>query len=268
MPPHLAPVEVGGFSGVSYCRPAPSRTSSKRKKCSTDEEIVTVTTGFFNHLTYFLAAGAVTLGIGFFALASALWFLICRRREIFQNSNYKVTNGRCRPGPSKAKIKSHSPCVFISRNFHTGRFQLQEEQRKKETAHVKAIKDHSKDEFCLATKKVICDPSETSLATNPSSVTLSLSTLPSDSYYSQSVEVADDWFSDDSLAKKNSPMPFLGEPLMEKVFLYLSTIPLEECTENVLNMTLYDDQKDDNIKEIFTPRNTEVEIQNLQHNIE
>ncbi|XP_072830575.1 uncharacterized protein C1orf185 homolog isoform X4 [Vicugna pacos] len=82
--------------------------------------------GFFNHLTYFLAAGAVTLGIGFFALASALWFLICRRREIFQNSNYKVTNGRCRPGPSKAKIKSHSPCVFISRNFHTGRFQLQQ----------------------------------------------------------------------------------------------------------------------------------------------
>ncbi|XP_029083335.1 uncharacterized protein C1orf185 homolog [Monodon monoceros] len=224
--------------------------------------------GFFNHLTYFLAAGAVTLGIGFFALASALWFLICKRREIFQDSKFKTIDERCRQRPSKAKIKSHSQCVFISQNFHTGNFQLQEEQRKMETAQITAIKDYSKDEFCLATKKVICDPSETSSATNPGSVTLSLSTLPSDSYYSQSIEVADDWFSDDSLVKKSPPMPFLREPVMEKVFSYLSTIPLEECTGNVLNMTLYDDQKDDNIKGIFTRRNTEVEIQNLQHNIE
>nr|XP_051713764.1 uncharacterized protein C1orf185 homolog isoform X3 [Oryctolagus cuniculus] len=82
--------------------------------------------GFFNHLTYFLAAGAVSLGIGFFALASALWFLICKRREIFQNSKFKATDERCRQKQSKAKIKSHSQCVFISRNFHTGRFQLQQ----------------------------------------------------------------------------------------------------------------------------------------------
>ncbi|XP_059939401.1 uncharacterized protein C1orf185 homolog isoform X1 [Mesoplodon densirostris] len=224
--------------------------------------------GFLSHLTYFLAAGAVTLGIGFLALASALWFLICKRREIFQDSKFKTIDERCRQRPSKAKIKSHSPCVFISQNFHTGNFQLQEEQRKKETAHIKAIKGYSKDEFCLAAKKVICDPSETTSATNPSSATLSLSTLPSDSYYSQSIEVADDWFSDDSLVKKSPPVPFLGEPVMEKIFSYLSTIPLEECTGNVLNMTLYDDQKDDNIKGRFTRRNTEVEIQNLQHNIE
>uniref|UniRef100_A0A8D2D479 Chromosome 1 open reading frame 185 n=1 Tax=Sciurus vulgaris TaxID=55149 RepID=A0A8D2D479_SCIVU len=194
--------------------------------------------GFFNHLTYFLAAGAVSLGIGFFALASALWFLICKRREIFQNSKFKATSERFRQKPSKAKIKSHSQCVFISRNFHTGRFQLQEEQRKKEAAHMKAIKDHSKNEFHLATKKVICDSPETSSATNGSSVPLSLSTLPSEAYYSQSIEAAEDWFSDDSLAEKNSTKPFLKEPLMEKVFSYLSTISLEECTGNVMNGTL------------------------------
>ncbi|KAG8518968.1 hypothetical protein J0S82_009888, partial [Galemys pyrenaicus] len=210
---------------------------------------------FFNHLTYFLAAGAVTLGIGFFALASALWFLICKRREIFQNSKFQATDVQCRQRPSKVKVKSPQ-CVFISRNFHTGKFQLQEEQRRKETAQTKAIEDHSKDEFCLATKKVICDPSETSLATNRSSATLSLSTLPSDSCYSQSIEAADDWFSDDSQSKKNSPVPLLRGPLMEKVFSYLSTISLDECTQNVLNKTLYDDQKDDNTKEIFTQRNT------------
>uniref|UniRef100_A0A8C8WS74 Chromosome 1 open reading frame 185 n=1 Tax=Panthera leo TaxID=9689 RepID=A0A8C8WS74_PANLE len=79
---------------------------------------------FLNPLTYFLAAGAVTLGIGFFALASALWFLICKRREIFQNSKFKATDERCRQRSSKAKIKSHSQCVFISRNFHTGGYQL------------------------------------------------------------------------------------------------------------------------------------------------
>ncbi|XP_037356494.1 uncharacterized protein C1orf185 homolog [Talpa occidentalis] len=219
--------------------------------------------GFFNHLTYFLAAGAVTLGIGFFALASALWFLICKRREIFQNSKFQAKDVRCKQRPLKAKVKSHPQCVFISRNFHTGKFQLQEEQRRKETSQTKAIEDHSKDEFCLATKKVICDPSETSLATNCSSATLSVSTLPSDSCYSQSIEAADDWFSDDSPSKKSSPMPLLREPLMEKVFSYLSTISLDECTENVLNKTLGDDQKDDNIKEIITQRNTEVEIPNL-----
>lgn len=63
-------------------------------------------------------------------------------------------------------------------------------------------------------------------------------------------------------------MPFSREPLMEKVFSYLTTIPLEQCTENVFQYTLCDDQKDDNLKEIFTSRNTEVEIQNLQHNTE
>uniref|UniRef100_A0A8C8YKQ8 Chromosome 1 open reading frame 185 n=1 Tax=Prolemur simus TaxID=1328070 RepID=A0A8C8YKQ8_PROSS len=210
--------------------------------------------GFFNHFTYFLAAGAFTLGIGFFALASALWFLICKRRELFQNSKFNITDERCKQRPSVAKIKSRSPCVFISRNFHTGGFQPQEEQRKQEAARITAIEDHSKDELCLATKKVTCDcdPSETSSATNCSSVTLSLSTLPSDSYYSQSIEAANDWFSDDSLVKKNSPMPYLTEPLMEKVFSYLSTISLDRSAQNALNMTLNDDQKDGSIKETYS----------------
>uniref|UniRef100_A0A673TTM9 Chromosome 1 open reading frame 185 n=1 Tax=Suricata suricatta TaxID=37032 RepID=A0A673TTM9_SURSU len=224
--------------------------------------------GFLNPLTCFVAAGAVTLGIGFFALASALWFLICKRREIFQTSKFKATDEKCRQRSSKAKIKPHSQCVFISRNFHTGGCQLQEEQRKKETTCTKANEDHSKDGFCLATKRVICDPSETSLTTHPSSVTLSLSTLPSDSYYSRSIEADDDWLSGDTLAKKSSPIPFLKEPLMEKVFSYLSTVSLEECTENKLNLSLYDDQKDDSIKEMFSRRNAEVEIQKFQHNIE
>ncbi|XP_037672694.1 LOW QUALITY PROTEIN: uncharacterized protein C1orf185 homolog [Choloepus didactylus] len=224
--------------------------------------------GFFNHLTYFLAAGAVTLGIGFFALASALWFLICRRREIFQNSKSMATAKRCRQRPPKMRTKSHSQCVFISRNFHTGRFQLQEDQRKKETEHIKASKDNSKDESAFATKKVICDPSETSSATNTTSITVSLSTLSSDSYYSRSIEATDDWFSDDFLEKKNSPIPLLKEPLMEKVFHYLSTISLEDCNENVLTKTHFDDQKDDSIKEKISRRNTEVEIQNLQNDIE
>ncbi|XP_060061886.1 uncharacterized protein C1orf185 homolog [Erinaceus europaeus] len=222
----------------------------------------------FNHLTYFLAAGAVTLGIGFFALASALWFLICKRREIFQNSKFKATDEKWKQRSPRMNTKFHSECVFISRNFHTGRFQIQEEQRKKETAHKKAIEDQSKDELCPATKKIICDPSEISSVTNDSSATLSLSTLPSDSYYSQSIEAADDWFSDDSLSTKSLSVPFPGEPLMEKVFSYLSTISLDECNGNVLNKTHFDDQKDDNIKEIFTRRNTDVEIQNIEHNIE
>ncbi|XP_006839816.1 PREDICTED: uncharacterized protein C1orf185 homolog [Chrysochloris asiatica] len=224
--------------------------------------------GFFNYLTYFLAAGAVILGIGFFSLASALWFLICKRREIFQNSKLKATDKRCRQRPRKAKTKPNSECVFISRNFHTGRFQLQEDERKNDAAHKEVIKDHSKDELCLETNTVTCDPSETSSTINCSSVTISLSPLSSESCYSQSIEAADEWFSDDSQEKTNSEMPFLREPLMEKVFSYLSTISLEESTGNVPNRTLFDDPKDDDLKEMLSQRNTEVEIQNLQHTIE
>lgn len=48
-------------------------------------------------------------------------------REIFQDTKLKATDERCKQRPSKAKIKSHSQCVFISRNFHTGSVQLQVE---------------------------------------------------------------------------------------------------------------------------------------------
>ncbi|XP_006768446.1 PREDICTED: uncharacterized protein C1orf185 homolog [Myotis davidii] len=187
--------------------------------------------GFSNHLTYFLAASAVAFGIGFFALASALWFLICKRREIFQNSQFKETDERCSQRPSEVESKAHSQCVFISRNFHTGIFQLQEEQRKKETAHLKASKDHSKDEYCLATKKVTYNPTETSSTAKSSNTSLCSSTLPSDSYYSESIEATDGWYSDDSLVKRSSAISFLKESLTEKGFPYPSTTPLEECTE-------------------------------------
>ncbi|XP_048208071.1 uncharacterized protein C1orf185 homolog [Perognathus longimembris pacificus] len=214
--------------------------------------------GFFNHLTYFLAAGAVSLGIGFFALASALWFLICKRREIFQNSKYKETPEKVKQRSQKGKHKSQSQCVFISRNFHTGKFQLQE-QRKKEGEHIKAPENCPKDEFHQIPKDV-CKHPETSSATNGSSVAVSLSTVPSNSYCSQSLEAADDWFSDDSLAKRNSPKSLLTEPLVEKVFSYLSTISLEEYAENGEDTILYDDQNDGHIKEIFAGRNTEANI--------
>nr|KAF6381344.1 hypothetical protein mPipKuh1_001747 [Pipistrellus kuhlii] len=184
--------------------------------------------GFSNHLTYFLAASAVAFGIGFFALASALWFLICKRREILQNSQFKATDKRCSQRPSEVESKADSQCVFISRNFHTGIFQLQEEQRKKETEHIKESKDHSKDEYCLTTKKIIYDPTETGSTTNSSNASLSLS---SDSYYSESIEAAEDWYSDDSLVNRSSAISFLEEALMEKGFPYPSTIPLEEVTE-------------------------------------
>ncbi|KAM4872795.1 uncharacterized protein C1orf185 homolog isoform 2-T2 [Thomomys bottae] len=212
--------------------------------------------GFFKHLTYFLAAGAVSLGIGFFALASALWFLICKRREIFQNSKYKGTHEKVKQRSQKGKLKSQSQCVFISRNFHTGKFQLQEEQRKKEAERIKATENCPKDDSHQTTKNV-CRHTETSSATNGSSVAISVSTVPSNSYCSQSLEAADDWFSDDSLAKRNSPKSSLTEPLVEKVFSYLSTISLEEYTENEGNTILYDDQNGGHIKEIFSGRNTE-----------
>ncbi|KAM6217039.1 uncharacterized protein C1orf185 homolog [Rhynchocyon petersi] len=224
--------------------------------------------GFLNYVTYFLAASAVILGIGLFALASALWFLIYKRRKRLQNSGLEGTGKRFGKRPTEVKTKPQSQCVFISQIFHTGLFRLQDEQRKREAAHIKVLQDHSEDKVCPAQEEVNCDSSEISSITNDSSFTANLSTLASESYYSQSVEAADDWLSDDSLEKRDSQMTFLKESLLERVFSYVSTIPLEECTENVQNMALVDNQKDDNINETLTRRNLEVETQNLQHNIE
>ncbi|KAI5938146.1 hypothetical protein MM560_G16n114 [Manis javanica] len=58
----------------------------------------------------------------------ALWFLICKQREIFQNSEFKATDERWKQRLSKAKTESGSHCVFISQNFHAGKFQSQEHQ--------------------------------------------------------------------------------------------------------------------------------------------
>ncbi|XP_059110687.1 uncharacterized protein C1orf185 homolog [Peromyscus eremicus] len=221
--------------------------------------------GFINYLIYFLAAGAISLGIGFFALASALWFLICKRREIFQGSQVKLTDEKLKQRPSKPKIKSHSQCVFISRNFHAGQPQPQAEKRERETSQIKAVNSED-EEVCLPDPVDRELPEMTSEASG-SSVTPSLSTSVTSFYCSRSLEAADDWVSNNSLRAKHSPEPLLGEPLAEKVLAYLSTISLE-WPGNTMNKTFCSNQKDDSIKEIFTQTNAEVGIHSLQYDIE
>ncbi|XP_028644038.1 uncharacterized protein C1orf185 homolog isoform X1 [Grammomys surdaster] len=223
--------------------------------------------GFFSHLTYFLAAGAVSLGIGFFALASALWFLICKRREIFGNSKFKTIGEK--QGPRKPKLKPHPQCVFISRNFHVGQSRSQMEKREREEAHIKALRSHSKVEFCLLDPTSHESPEVTSVANGSSVTTLSLSTSISSSLCNQSIEVAEDWYSDDYLeTKKTSKNPLLREPLAEKVLAYLSSISLEEWPGNTVNSTVCSGGKADSIKEMFVQKNIEVGRHNLQFDIE
>ncbi|XP_008821153.1 uncharacterized protein C1orf185 homolog, partial [Nannospalax galili] len=214
---------------------------------------------FYNHLTYFLAAGAVSLGIGFFALASALWFLIFKRREIFPNSKVKSVDEKLKQRSSKSKVKSQSQSVFISQNFHAGQPQPQVERRGKEAAQTKEVDNHTKDELWPETKPVSPDPSVITSTVNGSSMAMSFSTSPSNSCCSRSIEATEDWFFDASQAE-NSPKPFLGEPLEENVLSYLSTISFEEWPGNV-NMTLDGDEKDEGIKGMFSQKNPEVEMQ-------
>ncbi|XP_055484714.1 uncharacterized protein C1orf185 homolog [Psammomys obesus] len=222
--------------------------------------------GFLNLLTYFLAAGAVSLGIGFFALASALWFLIYKRRELLQSPKFKLIDETLKQGLSKPKFNSHSQCVFISRNFHAGLSQTQVEQRERDEAQTEG-EGHPRNELCLLDLVSYESPEMTSIA-NSSSMTLSFSTSVSSSYYSQSLEAADEWFSDDSLEAKKPPKPLIGEPLAEKVLAYLSTISIEEWPGNTMNMMFCSDQKDDSSKEHFLQRNTEIGKLNLQCDIE
>ncbi|XP_038966723.1 uncharacterized protein C1orf185 homolog isoform X3 [Rattus norvegicus] len=253
--------------------------------------------GFFSHLTYFLAAGAVSLGIGFFALASALWFLICKRREIFESSNFKAISEKVNQGSCKPKLKAHPQCVFISRNFHVGQSQ-QVEKKEREEEQIKdrvpllnatwaglkssnsvlpwppkcrtapAIRNHSKVEFCTLDPASRESPEMTSVVNGSSVATMSVSTSMSSSYCSQSVEAAEDWFSDNSLEAKNPSKPLLGEPLAEKVLAYLSSISLEEWPGNSANTTFCSAEKAESVKEMFVQKNTEVSKHNLQFDIE
>ncbi|XP_041911235.1 uncharacterized protein C1orf185 homolog [Arvicola amphibius] len=218
---------------------------------------------FINLLTYFLAAGAISLGIGFLALSSALWFLICKRRELFRSPNIRSIDEKLKQRLYKRKAKPQS--VFISRNFHTGQSQPQVEHREREAAQMKAV--NSKDEFCLPDPVDGESPDMLSVE-NGSSVTVSFSTSIPSSYCSQSVEAADEWFSNDSLEAKTPPEPLLGEPLAEKVLAYLSSISLEEWPRNTMNVTFCGIRKDENTKEMFSQRNTEAGVHNLPCDIE
>ncbi|XP_057641427.1 uncharacterized protein C1orf185 homolog [Chionomys nivalis] len=214
--------------------------------------------GFINFLTYFLAAGAISLGIGFLALSSALWFLICKRRELFRSPNIKSIDEKLKQRLYKQKAKPQS--VFISRNFHTGQSQPQVEHREREGAQMKAV--NSKDELCLPDPVDGESPDMLSVE-NGSSVTVNLSTSIPSSYCSRSMEAADEWFSNYPLEAKTPPEPLLGEPLAEKVLAYLSSISLEEWPRNTMNVTFCDVQKEENTKEMFSQRNTEAGIHNL-----
>ncbi|KAK7814475.1 hypothetical protein U0070_008843 [Myodes glareolus] len=108
---------------------------------------------------------------------------------------------------------------------------------------------NSKDEFCLPDAVGGESPDMLSVE-NGSSVTVSLSTSASCSYYSRSVEAADEWFLKDSLAAEVPPEPLLGEPLAEKVLAYLSSISLEEWPRNTTNVTFCGVRKEDSTKEM------------------
>ncbi|XP_021016807.1 uncharacterized protein C1orf185 homolog isoform X1 [Mus caroli] len=225
--------------------------------------------GVFSHLTYFMAAGALSLGIGFFALASALWFLICKRRELFEESKFKEFGENMKQESCKPKLKAHPQCVFISRNFHAGYSKSQMEKREKEEAEKKAVRSHSKVEFCLQDPISCESPEVTSVANGSSVSTLSLSTSISSSYCCQTVEEAEDWLTDDCLETR-IPLknPLLGEPLKKKVLAYLSSISLEEWPGNTVSTTFCSGQKADSLKELLVLKDTEVGKHNLQFDIE
>ncbi|KAM7324551.1 hypothetical protein ACRRTK_016856 [Alexandromys fortis] len=209
---------------------------------------------FINFLTYFLAAGAISLGTGFLVFSSALWFLICKRRELFRSPNIKSIDEKLEQRLYKQEAKPQS--VFISRNFHTGQPQPQVEHREREAAQMKAV--NSKDELCLPDPVDGESPDMLSVEKG-SSVTVS---VPS-SHFSWSMEAANEWFSNDSLEVKTPPEPLLGEPLAEKVLAYLSSVSLEERPRNTTNVTFCGIQKDENTEEMFSQRNTEAGIHNL-----
>ncbi|XP_052031781.1 uncharacterized protein C1orf185 homolog [Apodemus sylvaticus] len=222
--------------------------------------------GFFSNLTYFLAAGAISLGIGFFALASALWYLICKRREIFESSKFKAIGEKLKQRSCKPKLKAHPQCVFISRNFHAGQSKSQMEKTEKEEEEIRAVRSHSKVEVCLLDPISRESPEVTSVATNVSSMT-TLTSISS-SYCIQSIEAADDWYSGDCLESRDpSKNPLLGEPLAEKVLAYLSSISLEEWPGNMVDEAFCRGGKTDSIKEMFVQK-AEVGKRNLQFDIE
>ncbi|XP_049992395.1 uncharacterized protein C1orf185 homolog [Alexandromys fortis] len=256
--------------------------------------------GFINFLTYFLAAGAISLGTGFLVFSSALWFLICKRRELFRSPNIKSIDEKLEQRLYKQEAKPQS--VFISRNFHTGQPQPQVEHREREAAQMKGTflfnkllegfeirradptpprlpcGDKGEGEMpsppthplppaaAVNSKDELCLPDPVD-GESPDMLSVekgsSVTVSVPSSHFSWSMEAANEWFSNDSLEVKTPPEPLLGEPLAEKVLAYLSSVSLEERPRNTTNVTFCGIQKDENTEEMFSQRNTEAGIHNL-----
>ncbi|XP_051027980.1 uncharacterized protein C1orf185 homolog [Acomys russatus] len=275
-----------------------SGRNKQKKRNNTDhesqrrlqEEVIPKLRGFYNYLTYLLALGAISLGTGFFLLASALWFLIYKRREIFPGPK---VDENLKQGLFQQRVKSHSQFVSIGRNFHTWRFPpqflLNTSKYKangldipSSVGHCHSLIDEpivqdempetangqSKDEFSSLDPVSLESPEMASVA-NSSSMAPNSATSVSNSSCSQNLEASDDdCFPGDCREDKNPPQPLLGDPLAEKLLSHLAVISLEEWSRDTMVVLCCSDQKEDDIKEVFSQRNMEVAKHNLQYDTE
>ncbi|XP_074122074.1 uncharacterized protein C1orf185 homolog [Sminthopsis crassicaudata] len=208
---------------------------SKRWKRDADEDstMAQVSLDFLHHLSSLLGIGVGVIAVAFIVLSIVVGILFYKRRELFQVSRVTVVDRKSRGKSSSTITDPHSHGLSLSRCFHSSGLQA---ARDKELGLQEALQKSKRRDLGFVMTSITSDTSDNGRSMTPDRSSLS-SSLSLISFYSQSLELSRDWFSDEEGSSMKSS-------LMDRVQVYLDTMDTSENLEQFqCGMTVSEDQK-------------------------
>ncbi|TFK10171.1 hypothetical protein DR999_PMT06745 [Platysternon megacephalum] len=228
-----------------YKHTSQSVSDGERRKQSTQGESVKVSVDFVNHLVSVLVAGATIVGIAFFALGLAVFYLFYKRRQLFQFLRTIMKDEEL-PNKFVPIDAQHYKHMSLSQSFHFGKSQYQ-------NVVIAAAESNTTDDFCSVTKTVVCNSSDSEVNFNMPSRSLTVNSRTSSftSSSSRSIGTPCDCSSDDSTSHGS----FSNEIFTRNLNLYLSSIITKERVIIPVvfqsNHSSCDDQENENSTKTF-----------------
>ncbi|XP_051855678.1 uncharacterized protein C1orf185 homolog [Antechinus flavipes] len=218
-----------------WIRFAPFGELSKRRKRDADEDdtMAQVSLDFLHHLSSLLGIGVGVIAVAFIVLSIVVGILFYKRRELFQVSRVTVTDRKSRGKSSSTITDPHCNGLSLSRCFHSSGLQA---SRGKELELQEALQKSKRRDLDFVMTSITSDTSDNGRSMTPDRSSLS-SSLSLISFYSQSLEISRDWFSDEEGSSMKSS-------LMDRVQVYLDTMDTSENLEQFqCGMAVNEDQK-------------------------
>ncbi|KAG6932096.1 hypothetical protein G0U57_000358, partial [Chelydra serpentina] len=205
---------------------------------------VKISVDFVSHLVSLLVAGATIVGIAFFALGLAVFYLFYKRRQLFQFLRTIMKDEEL-PNKSVPIDAQHYKHVSLSQTFHVGKSQ---ESSKKQTETATAAEGNTTDDFCSVTKTVVSNSSDSEVNFNMPRRSLTENSRTS-SFTSSSSRSMCDCLSDDS----TSHVSISNEIFTGNLNPFLSSINTKERVLVVFqsNHSSCDDQEHENSAKTF-----------------